>query len=345
MKLAMNLQTLALAVTCGFSAFSSISLGYEEPALLWKIPVGKKIDVTSEEIRQVFASTEGSSDQTAQTSLRVEQSWEVKSSSDGVATIESTINRIQFRVELFENAVGKTVCLFDSQTAKKPDDDLFNFGLHSMEQEVFIDLIGKPLQLKMDLKGKIHSISLPKGTALDKVAVDKWKSLLDNQKVRTNFDETGNAVTSAFTMEMLREDLFADTLPLAFFLKRSGPVLPQVLTDSNSWQQPATVNFVDPMLKASFTFHQSTNVPEVKNPNLAVFTLDIQPQANPYSYIDVLGADEYISGTGQLIWDKKKGRISEYKVIETIKSVDDILNEPAKRTVRTTNIKFSEWSK
>ena len=341
----MNLQTLALAITCGFSAFSSISLGYEEPALLWKTPVGKKFAVTSEEIRQVFASTEESSDQTAQTSLRVEQSWEVKSSSDGISTIESTINRIQFRVELFENAVGKNVCLFDSQTAKKPDDDLFNFGLHPIDQGVFIDLIGKPIQLKMDLKGKIHSISLPKGTALDEVALDKWKSLLDKHKVRTNYDETGNAATTAFTMEMLREDLFAETLPLAFFLKRSGPVFPQVLTDSNSWQQPATVNFVDPTLEARFTFNQSTDVPELKNPSMAVFTLDIQPQANPYTYIEVEGTDEYISGTGQLMWDKRKGRISEYRVIETIKSVDVFSNEPAKRTVRTTNIKFSESSK
>ena len=192
---------------------------------MWKTPVGKKIDVTSEEIRQVFASTEESSDQTAQTSFRVEQSWEVKSSSDGIATIESTINRIQFRVELFENAVSKNVCLFDSQTAKKPDDDLFSFGLHPMNQRVFIDLIGKPLQLKMDSKGKIHSISLPTGTALDKVALGKWKSLLDNQKVRTNYDETGNAVTTAFTMEMLREDLFAETLPLVFLFKteRASP--------------------------------------------------------------------------------------------------------------------------
>ena len=78
---------------------------------------------------------------------------------------------------------------------------------------------------------------------------------------------------------------------------------------------------------------------------MAVFTLDIQPQANPYSYIEVEGTDDYISGTGHLIWDKKQGRISEYKVIETIKSADVFSNEPAKRMVRTTNIKFSESSK
>jgi len=337
----MNVRTLLIVASCGIFACFSNSFGYENPALFWELPAGKKFDVSSEEVRQVFTSVKEDSEQTAETTWLIEQSWEVKSASDGVAAIDASINRVQFKVELIENSLRKEACRFDTQTAKKTDDSLLSFGLHPYEQGVLMELVGKPFRLTMKSSGKINSISLPNGTALDKVARDNWKNLLESQRVRTSYDESGRLVKTPFTIEMLREELFAETLPLVFFMKRSGPILPSDLDDSLHWTQTSTVNFIDPTLKALFSFRRSYE-PKARNRAMKTFDLKIQPKANPYTYIEQLGSDEYLRGTGQLTWDLKNGHISEYKVVEMIKSTDTFSDDPAKLNVRTTKISFSK---